>query len=134
MLPIPAVKKRDERKEADADDRVESDEPGGGQLFAQEDEVELLIAPDEVGVKDLIVRHNRDGEYRNEEEERNDSAPVASGEFRSGRRCDGARLVFSGAKIFLAREVDGGGEEHADAGRGETVMPAVDFAKRADDE
>ena len=34
----------------------------------------------------------------------------------------------------MAREVDAGGEEHADAGRGETVMPAIDFAERADNE
>ena len=94
----------------------------------------MLIAPDEVGVKDLIVRHNRNGEHRDEEDKRHDGAPVAPGEVRPGRGRDGARLVFSGAQIFLAREVDTRGEEHADAGRGETVMPAIDFAERADNE
>ena len=84
-LPIPTIKERDEREEADADNGVERDEPGGGQLFAKEDEVELLVAPDKVGVEDLVVRHDRDGEHRDEQDERNDRAPVASGEFRAAR-------------------------------------------------
>ncbi len=50
----PAIEERDEREEADADDRVERHEPRGGQLVAHEDEVELPIAPDEVGVENLM--------------------------------------------------------------------------------
>lgn len=71
---VPAIEDRDERQEADADEGVEGDEPRGRQFFAHEDEIELLIAPDEIGVEDLVVRHDRDGEHRNEEDERDDGA------------------------------------------------------------
>ena len=46
----------------------------------------------------------------------------------------GAGFDFFAAQIFLAREIDAGGEEHADAGGGEAVVPAPDFAERADNE
>ena len=69
-LAIPTVEEGDEREEADADDGIKGDEPGGGQLFAHEDEIELLVAPDEVGVEDLVVRHDRDGHHRDEKDQR----------------------------------------------------------------
>ena len=94
---------RDEREEADADDGVERDEPGGGQFFAHEDEVELLVAPDEVGVEDLVVRHNRDGQDRDEQDERDDGAPVAAGELRArrGRRAAAARASISSPRRYF---------------------------------
>ena len=102
MLPIPTVKECDEREEADADDRIERDKPGRGQLFAQEDEIELLVAPDEIGVEDLIVRDDRDREHRDEEDERNDGAPVAPGEFRPARRGGAmARASFSPERRYF---------------------------------
>src|SRR4051794_26247713 len=79
MFAVPAIKDRDEREEGDADDGVESDEPGGWQCLAPEYEIELLVPPDEVGIEDLVVRHDRDGEDWDEEDERDDGAPVAAG-------------------------------------------------------
>ena len=62
------------------------------------------------------------------------SRPVSFA-FGAARAASPARASLSaGAQIFLAGEVDAGGEEHADAGRGEAVMPAIDFAERSDDE
>src|SRR3954465_5923416 len=55
MFSVPAIEDRDEREETDANDRVEGDEPGGRQGLAHEDEVELPVAPDEIGVKDLVI-------------------------------------------------------------------------------
>ena len=60
MLSIPTVEDRDDRKEANADDGIKGDKPGGGQLYTKEDEVELLVAPDEVGVEDLLVGNDRE--------------------------------------------------------------------------
>ncbi len=74
---IPTVEEGDEREEADADDGIEGDEPRGGQLFAHEDEIELLVAPDEVGIEDLVVRHDRDGHHRDENDQGDDGTPVA---------------------------------------------------------
>src|SRR2546423_925620 len=68
-LPVPAIKDRDEREEGNADDGVERYEPGGRQFFAHENEVELLVAPDKIGVKDLVIRDDRDGKHGNEKDE-----------------------------------------------------------------
>src|SRR3546814_10016726 len=44
------------------------------------------------------------------------------------------RLEMLLGQIFLAREIDGEADQHADAGGAEAVMPAINFAKRADDQ
>src|SRR3954470_22620963 len=136
MLSVPAIKDRDDREEADADDRIETDEPGSGEFVAHEDEVELLVAPDEVGVKDLVVRNDRHGHDRDEQNERENGAPVARGElWLWDRRNSGkARVVVTRSQIFLAREINADGEQHADPSRGKAVMPADFLSKRPDNE
>src|SRR3546814_8486258 len=44
------------------------------------------------------------------------------------------RLEILLGQIFLAREIDGEADQHADAGGAEAVMPAINVAKRADDQ
>jgi hypothetical protein len=67
---------------------------------SHEVEIKLLVAPDEVGVEDLIVRHNRDRQHRDEEEERDDGAPIAPGEFDAGGGGGGTGLVSPERKYF----------------------------------
>jgi hypothetical protein len=52
----------------------------------------------------------------------------------SRRNSGKARVVVTGSQIFLAREIDADGEQHADPSRGKAVMPADFLPERPDNE
>src|SRR3546814_4464349 len=107
MLAVPAVEEGDAGEEADADDRVEGHEPSGGKLGAHEGEVELLVAPDQVGVEDLVGGDDADGHHGNEQEEGDEGRPVAGLHPGGLDMALMLRLEMLLGQIFLAREIDG---------------------------
>ena len=70
----------------------------------------------------------------NEEDESEERPPIARRQFRLRRgkvpvalAAAAIRIVVGRPQIFLAAQIDDDGEQHPDAGRGETIMPA-DFS------
>lgn len=113
-LAVPAVEQSDDREEGDADHGVERDEPGGRQLGAEEVQVELRIAPHQIDVEDLVVRHDRDREHGDQQKQRGDREPVASVHRGGGRRIGGAGGLVLVREVFLSGEIDDEPDQHAD--------------------
>ena len=66
--PFPEGGDRDEHREAEGG--IERDQPARRHGVAHERQVELLVAPDEVGVEDLLVGQERDRHHRDQDAER----------------------------------------------------------------
>ena len=54
------------------DDRVECNQPRRRHLVPEEDEVRVVLCPDQIGAKDLLVADNRNCQHRQKCEQRDD--------------------------------------------------------------
>ncbi len=94
----------------------------------------LVLRPDEISVEDLLIADDGDRQYRQKQEQREDGHL-----FAMGQRGFAARSLFLddgriGRKIFSAGQIDRQADQHADAGRAESPMPAYFFAEGAGNE
>jgi len=53
---------------------VHSDEPAA--RIVEKPQVELLVAPDKIGIEDLLVREQRHGEHRDQDDQVDDAHPI----------------------------------------------------------
>src|SRR5262249_18359035 len=132
-LSVPAIEDHHCRKEGYAGDRIECDEPGGRQFFAEENEVKLLVAPNQVGVKDLVVGHNGQRQHRNQQNQGSGYETLSAAERRTLRAGGSADQILLW-QILLACNVNRKPDEHANTGGSESVMPANVLAEGADNE
>ena len=82
--PFPEGGDRDQHREAEP--RVERDQPAGRERGSGERQLEMLVAPDEIGVEDFLVGQQRNAENGDEDDQRDHPAPLFTVEFlaRSG--------------------------------------------------
>ena len=113
--------------------RVKRDQPGSWHRLAEEDEICAAFCPDKIGIENLLVADDCDRQHRQKKKQRNDRHLFAVYETRLGIflfAFDNSRI---GRKPFAAREINRETDQHADARRTKTILPADFFAQRTGD-
>src|SRR5205823_5406135 len=100
----------------------------------EKDEVGAVLRPHQIGVEDLLIADDGDGQYRQKQEQQKNGSPFALGHARFW--C--ARIFLDdrriGWEIFPAGEINRQANQHPNTGGAEAVMPAHLFAERTGDE
>src|SRR5262252_444597 len=94
----------------------------------------MLVAPDEIGVEDLLVGEERDSEDRDEDDEVKDAQPVLARERLAKLGIVGGRRQFLARQVTPAEEIDDEPDDHYHACTPEAVMPADLLSERPRDE